>query len=65
MRRATERLERVWVLGRKEKRKGRRWEMGDYILVKREEQFVRFEYCRFAIVRGAAIVVTEERGDEY
>jgi hypothetical protein len=38
MRRATERLERVWVLRGKERRKGRRWEMGDYILVKREEQ---------------------------
>jgi hypothetical protein len=38
MRRATERLERVWVLRRKERRKGRRWEMGGYILVKREEQ---------------------------
>lgn len=35
--------------------------MGDYILGKREEQFVRFGDCRFAIVRGLAIVVTIEK----
>ncbi len=39
MERATESLERVWVLGGKERRNGRRWEMGDYVLHKREEKF--------------------------
>ena len=33
MERATERLEKSMGAGEERKRKGRRWEMGDYILV--------------------------------